>query len=138
MGKLNLTKALKNALPYVLTLILVGIMTFVAEILGEGEIIFPEITALAIGYMVTQKQGWKVNDSRMIALIAICAVAGVLTVRYIKVGLYLEILIATVYKGNIIKNLIMDCQSYTKYRPNETTGGIFVSWRRKEELPTGA
>ena len=137
MRKLNFTKALKNALPYVLTLILVGIMTFVAEILGEGEIIFPEITALAIGYMVTQKQGWKVNDSRMIALIAICAVAGVLTVRYIKVGLYLEILIATVYKGNIIKNLIMDCQSYTKYRPNETTGGIFVSWRRKEELPTG-
>lgn len=36
MRKLNLTKALKNALPYVLTLILVGIMTFVAEILGEG------------------------------------------------------------------------------------------------------
>jgi len=46
--------------------------------------------------------------------------------------------LATVYKGNIIKNLIMDCQSYTKNRPNETTGGIFVSWRRKEELPTGA
>ena len=50
----------------------------------------------------------------------------------------LAICVATVYKGNIIKNLIMDCQSYTKYRPNETTGGIFVSWRRKEELPTGA
>lgn len=48
------------------------------------------------------------------------------------------VVVATVYKGNIIKNLIMDCQSYTKYRPNETTGGIFVSWRRKEELPTGA
>ena len=53
-------------------------------------------------------------------------------------GFLLDELIATVYKGNIIKNLIMDCQSYTKYRPNETTGGIFVSWRRKEELPTGA
>lgn len=50
----------------------------------------------------------------------------------------LGLIFATVYKGNIIKNLIMDCQSYTKYRPNETTGGIFVSWRRKEELPTGA
>lgn len=49
-----------------------------------------------------------------------------------------SMIFATVYKGNIIKNLIMDCQSYTKYRPNETTGGIFVSWRRKEELPTGA
>ena len=51
---------------------------------------------------------------------------------------YYIAIVATVYKGNIIKNLIMDCQSYTKYRPNETTGGIFVSWRRKEELPTGA
>ena len=50
----------------------------------------------------------------------------------------IAVLLATVYKGNIIKNLIMDCQSYAKYRPNETTGGIFVSWRRKEELPTGA
>ena len=53
-------------------------------------------------------------------------------------GIVFERFLATVYKGNIIKNLIMDCQSYTKYRPNETTGGIFVSWRRKEELPTGA
>lgn len=53
-------------------------------------------------------------------------------------SVYTRELLATVYKGNIIKNLIMDCQSYTKYRPNETTGGIFVSWRRKEELPTGA
>ena len=51
---------------------------------------------------------------------------------------FTKLTFATVYKGNIIKNLIMDCQSYTKYRPNETTGGIFVSWRRKEELPTGA
>ena len=42
-----------------------------------------------------------------------------------------EKLIATVYKGNIIKNLIMDCQSYTKYRPNETTGGIFCIMAEK-------
>ena len=57
---------------------------------------------------------------------------------YQGIEFYADRMIATVYKGNIIKNLIMDCQSYTKYRPNETTGGIFVSWRRKEELPTGA
>ena len=58
--------------------------------------------------------------------------------RYESIGSFITPWVATVYKGNIIKNLIMDCQSYTKYRPNETTGGIFVSWRRKEELPTGA
>ena len=58
--------------------------------------------------------------------------------QFLVLAFGLKELFATVYKGNIIKNLIMDCQSYTKYRPNETTGGIFVSWRRKEELPTGA
>ena len=60
------------------------------------------------------------------------------TVSRVPSGKYYVSILATVYKGNIIKNLIMDCQSYTKYRPNETAGGIFVSWRRKEELPTGA
>lgn len=68
---------------------------------------------------------------------------GIITVyfdflTYPLAALCTPLILATVYKGNIIKNLIMDCQSYTKYRPNETTGGIFVSWRRKEELPTGA
>ena len=58
--------------------------------------------------------------------------------QYVLKHMIIKKTVATVYKGNIIKNLIMDCQSYTKYRPNETTGGIFVSWRRKEELPTGA
>ena len=63
-----------------------------------------------------------------------------IAIRYMLdcISVLIFVYLATVYKGNIIKNLIMDCQSYTKYRPNETTGGIFVSWRRKEELPTGA
>ena len=128
MGKLNFTKALKNALPYVLTLILVGIMTFVAEILDEGEIIFPEITALAIGYMVTQKQGWKVNDSRMIALIAICAVAGVMTVRYIKVGPYLEILIAFVFAQ------ILFMLSGTTFAPMISVGNGVARYDADREL----
>lgn len=77
-----------------------------------------------------------------IPVIAVSAAADeALSAAVIKNGadcFYDKLNFATVYKGNIIKNLIMDCQSYTKYRPNETTGGIFVSWRRKEELPTGA
>lgn len=68
----------------------------------------------------------------IIPLILIC-ITGLVIYHFVS-----KVKLATVYKGNIIKNLIMDCQSYTKYRPNETTGGIFVSWRRKEELPTGA
>ena len=44
-------------------------------------------------------------------------------------------LLATVYKGNIIKNLIMDCQSYTKYRPNETTAPKPAPTRRPGKPP---
>ncbi len=73
----------------------------------------------------------------VIAASIMCSSAFALYAPCKKDGCY-KMRVATVYKGNIIKNLIMDCQSYTKYRPSETTGGIFVSWRRKEELPTGA
>ena len=80
--------------------------------ISNCTLFFPIIIALIAGYIITREY----TDDTMKNISTI----------------------ATVYKGNIIKNLIMDCQSYTKYRPNETTGGIFVSWRRKEELPTGA
>ena len=83
---------------------------------------------------ITSSQMWRVLGDEAIFIVKI---KGEDELRNI-INKIFVILIATVYKGNIIKNLIMDCQSYTKYRPNETTGGIFVSWRRKEELPTGA
>ena len=82
---------------------------------------FPMIIALIGGYMINRE--YTDDTLKNLQVIPIS---------------FPKLMIATVYKGNIIKNLIMDCQSYTKYRPNETTGGIFVSWRRKEELPTGA
>lgn len=87
-------KNFKNTIPYILSLLLVAGMTTAAEISGETEIIFPEITALAVGYMVAEKRSWQVNSKRMLALIAVCAFAGVLTVRYIKIGIYPEIMIA--------------------------------------------
>ena len=45
---------------------------------------------------------------------------------------------ATVYKGNIIKNLIMDCQSYTKYRPNETKQGHSPAARPSRRTGSGS
>ena len=77
-----------------LAVILVVIMVFAAEVTGEREIIFPEMAALSVGYLVSAKRGWMVNDRRMLALITVCAVLGVLIVRYINVGDYLEVLIA--------------------------------------------
>lgn len=85
---------IKNIIPYISTLLLVGIMVGVAELLNEKEIIFPEITALAVGYMVAQKRSWKVNGKRMLLLITICATVGVLIVRYSGLALFPQMIIA--------------------------------------------
>lgn len=87
-------KFIKNTIPYISTLLLVGIMVGIAELLNEKEIIFPEITALAVGYMVAQKRSWKVNGKRMLLLITICATVGVLIVRYSGLALFPQMIIA--------------------------------------------
>lgn len=87
-------KFIKNTIPYITTLLLVGLMVGVAELLNEKEIIFPEITALAVGYMVAQKRSWKVNGKRMLLLITICATVGVLIVRYSRLTLFPQMIIA--------------------------------------------
>lgn len=87
-------KFIKNIIPYISTLFLVGLMVGVAELLNEKEIIFPEITALAVGYMVAQKRSWKVNGKRMLLLITICGTVGVLIVRYSGLTLFPQMIIA--------------------------------------------
>lgn len=87
-------KFIKNIIPYITTLLLVGLMVGIAELLNEKEIIFPEITALAVGYMVAQKRSWKVNGKRMLLLITICATVGVLIVRYSRLTLFPQMIIA--------------------------------------------
>lgn len=85
---------IKKIIPYISTLLLVGLMVGIAELLNEKEIIFPEITALAVGYMVAQKRSWKVNGKRMLLLITICATVGVLIVRYSGLTLFPQMIIA--------------------------------------------
>ena len=93
--KMNISDLkLKEMIPYVCTVLLVALMTFSSEMLHEKEIIFPEITALTVGYMVAPKRSWKVNGRRMLLLITTCALAGVGIVRYSGLGVYSEIMIA--------------------------------------------
>lgn len=53
-----------------------------SELLGEKEVIFPEITALTVGAIAAPKQSWRVSRVRMVLLIAVCSVLGILIVRY--------------------------------------------------------
>ena len=78
MTKENRQFVLRSAVCVLLAAVMVG----AAALLGEKEIIFPEITALTVGAIAAPKQSWRVSRVRMVLLILICSVAGILIVRY--------------------------------------------------------
>lgn len=62
--------------------VLAAAMVGVSELVGEKEIIFPEITALTVGAIAAPKHSWRVSRVRMVLLIAVCSVIGVFIVRF--------------------------------------------------------
>ncbi|MDD6362899.1 MAG: hypothetical protein PUG18_06560 [Lachnospiraceae bacterium] len=83
-----------NALPWLSVMALVILMMAAAELLHEKEIIFPEITALAVGYILAKKRAWIVDSKRILILITGCAVLGLLIVLYIPLSLRGQICLA--------------------------------------------
>lgn len=77
-----------------ISLAVVAIMVGSAEILGEKEIIFPEITAVAMGALIAPVQSWNTSRIRLFTAIVSAAVAGVCIVRFIP-----EILIPRIAVG---------------------------------------
>lgn len=60
-----------------LTLLLAAGMVAASEILHDKEIIFPEITAVAIGALTAPKQSWNASRLRLLLTITAAAVIGV-------------------------------------------------------------
>jgi len=84
------------------TIALISIMVGAAELTGEKEIIFPEIMGLAVGYIAAPKRGWKADPVRMTIAIAVCAVTGVLIVRYLPAPMWLQLAV-----GYLIGQLVL-------------------------------
>lgn len=57
-------------------------MVGISELLGEKEIIFPEVAALSVGLWIIDKCVWKVKKVQIVGLMTFGAVAGVCIVRY--------------------------------------------------------
>ena len=72
----------------------VAAMVAAAELLGEREIIFPEMAALAVGMLAAPRRPWQTSRSRTALLIAVCAITGVLIVRYVHAPLWAQISLA--------------------------------------------
>ncbi|GAB6168499.1 hypothetical protein JCM1393_09590 [Clostridium carnis] len=88
---------------YLISLILVFLMMALAEYMGEKEIIFPEILALAVGAWIADKQPWKISKIGLVILMTLSAIVGVGIVRYINLGLVIQVAISLVFTGICLK-----------------------------------
>lgn len=71
----------KELYSFVIIIVLVAVMVGVSEAFSEPEIIFPEVTAIAIGALFAPRQSWNVTKGRILLSIAVMSVTGVLIVR---------------------------------------------------------
>ena len=71
----------KKRARYAASLGLVAAMVAAAELLGEQEVVFPEIAALAAGMWVIDKQVWRIGRRQAVWLMTLAAAAGWLIAR---------------------------------------------------------
>ena len=85
---------LKNILPAALAVLTVMLMTAVAELSGEKEILFPEIAAIAAGALIAPKFAWKTSKLRLFVLICIGSVIGLLISMFVPFSVSAKLCIA--------------------------------------------
>lgn len=88
---------------YLISLIIIFVMVGVAELTGEREIIFPEISALLVGACVLEKQPWKVTKVELVALMSVASIVGICIVRYVHIPITFQILIGLLFAGITLK-----------------------------------
>ena len=81
----------KNMIPIILSVCLTFFMVGAAELMGERELIFPEMTAVAIGVLTAPAQVWNTDRKRLFCLIMSAAVTGMAIVRFIPLPTVLQI-----------------------------------------------
>lgn len=84
----------KKIVPVLCAVILVSGMTAAAVFLGNSEIIFPEIAAIAVGALIAPKFSWNTNKKRILFFITVCACGGVAIVRFLPLPLWAQMSIA--------------------------------------------
>lgn len=84
---------MKKVIPALLSVFIVALMVASSCIFDNREIIFPEIAAIAVGAMISPKMSWNVNKIKIFIYILLCAVCGVLIVKYLPLPVWLQMII---------------------------------------------
>lgn len=87
---------MKIILPTLLTVAVPTVMVFLSELLGQREIIFPEIAAIAVGMILAPRRAWMTNRPRVLVLISVSAALGLAISVYVPVPLWGKMTLAYV------------------------------------------
>ena len=101
----------KRSLPYAFSFAAAVFMVMAAELIGDNEIIFPEITAVAIGALAAPKRAWNTSRLRLFLTISAAAFLGVGIVRFVPLPLVFQVPLGLVCAdvGNAVGNGIYPC-----------------------------
>ena len=72
---------------------LTGLMVLAAELLGDTEIVFPEITALTVGALCAPKLAWRTSRLRCVVFIALCAALGLCASMFLPLPLFAKVIL---------------------------------------------
>lgn len=92
---------------YILTLAFIFVMFLAASILKNEAVIFPEMLALLIGCVCTDKLPWKTDNIHTFIMMTLSAVAGVAISAFVPFPLYIKALMGFVFPGLLI--ILTDC-----------------------------
>ena len=84
----------KRGMIYGMGVLIVVVMVGAAELFQQNEIIFPEITAIAVGALMAPKLAWRTNRIRILGLVMICAILGIGTVLFVPGPTWVKIALA--------------------------------------------
>ncbi|MCR5625173.1 MAG: hypothetical protein K6G11_08035 [Lachnospiraceae bacterium] len=76
------------------TVAIVTVMVLFSVLFKNKEIIFPEIAAISVGAFIAPKFKWKTSYFRMVLFITICAISGIMIVRFVPLDKPVQLLIA--------------------------------------------
>lgn len=78
--------------------IIILAMVGLSELLGESEIIFPEIAALVTGAWLAEEQPWEVSKGKLVLLMGIASIVGISIVQ-LPFLLFYKVIIGFIFAG---------------------------------------
>ncbi|MDO4850995.1 MAG: hypothetical protein Q4A93_03955 [Actinomycetota bacterium] len=82
---------------YLCALVFITLMTLIAELLGDAEIIFPETLAILTGMWVVERPPWHVSKLWLVILLTASALLGYFLVAHIDCPIYVKYMTGFVF-----------------------------------------